>query len=71
MGNLATSLSLARTLAEYALYYGDPARINSRWDRLSKFSAADVQRVAKQYLTSENRSVIVTTPKAGAGRGGL
>jgi predicted Zn-dependent peptidase len=63
MGSLATSLSLARILAEYALYYGDPAKINTRWDRLSKFSAADVQRVAKEYLTPENRSVVITQPK--------
>ena len=38
---LATSLSLARILAEYATYYGDPGKINTEWDRLSKFSAAD------------------------------
>jgi zinc protease len=62
MGNLATSLSLARSLAEYALYFGDPARINTRWDRLAKFSAADLQRVAKQYLIAENRTAIVTNP---------
>jgi predicted Zn-dependent peptidase len=66
MGSLATSLSLARNLAEYALYYGDPGKINTRWDRLSKFSAGDVQRVAKQYLIPENRTVVITQPKAAA-----
>ena len=63
MGSLATSLSLARTLADYAVYYGDPGKINTRWDRLSKFRAADVQRVAKQYLVPENRTVVITQPK--------
>jgi zinc protease len=67
MGSLATSLSLARTLSEYALYYGDPAKINTRWDRLSKFSAADVQRVAKEYLIPENRTVVITQPKPASG----
>ena len=67
MGSLATSLSLARSLAEYALFFGDPGRINTRWDRLAKFSAADVQRVAKQYLTPENRTVVISMPKPPAG----
>ena len=63
-GGLGSSLSVARTLAEYTLLYGDPATINTRWERLSKFNAADVQRVARQYLTPENRTVIITLPKA-------
>ena len=66
----STSLSLARNLAENALYYDDPNRINTRWDRLAKFNAADVQRIAKAYLTPENRTVVVSHPKAAAGRGG-
>src|SRR4029079_18327893 len=67
---VSSSLSLARNLAEFALYYGDPARINTRWDQLAKFNAADVQRVAKAYLTPENRTVVISHPKAAAGRGG-
>ena len=63
MGSLATSLSLARIMAEDALYYGDPGRINTRWERLSKFSAADVQRVAREYLIPENRTVVITQPR--------
>lgn len=70
MGTLSTSLSLARNLAESALYYGDPNRINTRWDRLAKFNAADVQRVAKAYLTPDNRTVVISHPKATAPRGG-
>jgi len=66
---VSTSLSLARSLAEFALYYGDPGRINTRWDQLAKFNAADVQRVAKAYLTPENRTVVISHPKAAAGRG--
>jgi predicted Zn-dependent peptidase len=72
VGSLATSLSLARSLAEDALFFGDPGRINTRWNRLAKFSAADVQRVAKQYFTEENRTVVISIPKppAGASNGG-
>jgi zinc protease len=60
--NLDTSLARARNLAEYALLFGDPGRINSRWDRLARLSAADVQRVAKQYLIPDNRTVVITHP---------
>ena len=70
VGTLGLSVMRAINLAEYALIYNDPGQINTRWDRLSKLRAADVQRVAKQYLTPDNRSVIVTRPKA-VGRGGL
>jgi zinc protease len=70
VGQLGQSLTRAVNLAEYALVYNDPGRINSRWDRIAKLNAADVQRVAKQYLTADNRSVIITRPRAAAGRGG-
>jgi zinc protease len=70
VAGLGQSLNRAVDLAEYALIYNDPGQINKRWDRLTKLTAADVQRVARQYLTKENRSVITTTPKAAAGRGG-
>ena len=70
--SLDSSLALARNLAEYALLFDNPGRINQRWDRLAKLSAADVQRVARQFLTPENRTVVVTHPKpaASAGNGG-
>jgi zinc protease len=67
-----SSLNRAVLLSQYELFYNDPARINTRVARIKAVSAADVQRVAKQYLTAENRSAIVTTPKSGApARGGF
>jgi len=69
--DVGSSLSRAINLAEYALIYNDPGMINTRWDRIAKLNAADIQRIAKQYLTADSRSVIVTRPKAGPGRGGL
>jgi zinc protease len=71
VGQLGQSLTRAINLAEYALIYNDPGQINTRWDRLTKATAADVQRAAQQYLSVGNRSVIVTRPKPAAGRGGL
>jgi predicted Zn-dependent peptidase len=68
---VTSSLQRAIQLGEYALFYNDPNLINTRIDKILKVTAADVQRVAQKYLTKENRSVIITVPKAGAGRGGV
>ncbi|MDB4915616.1 MAG: protease3 [Gemmatimonadetes bacterium] len=66
-----SSLARAVLLSQYALFYNDPARINTRVARIKAVTAADVQRVAKQYLNANNRSVIQTNPKAAApSRGG-
>jgi len=70
VGRMQSSLQRAILLSQYALFYDDPARINTSAERIAAVTAADVQRVARQYLTKENRSVVVTTPKAAAGRGG-
>jgi zinc protease len=67
VGTLGSSLSRASLLGQLTLFYGDPKRINTTYDRVSKITAADVLRAAKEYLVSENRVVVVTTPKpAGA-----
>jgi predicted Zn-dependent peptidase len=68
VSGLGQSLNRAVDLAEYALIYNDPGQINKRWDRLTKLTAADVQRVAKQHLTKDNRSVVTTRPAAGGQR---
>ncbi len=66
-----SSLSRAVLLSQYALFYNDPNRINTRAAMIKAVTPADVQRVAAKYLTANNRSVVVTTPKpAAAGRGG-
>jgi zinc protease len=69
VSGLGQSLSRAIQLAEYALIFNDPGRINTAYERIAKVTAADVQRVAKQYLTRENRSVIVTQPAPPAPKG--
>ena len=73
VGRLGSSLYRAMLLSQYAVYYGDPGLINTRADRTMKVTAADVQRVAKQYLVPENRTVVITNPAAAAAgqKGGL
>jgi len=67
VSGLGSSLQRAVLLGEYALFWNDPNLINNYADRIGKVTAADVQRVARQYLTQTNRSVIVTNPKPAAG----
>lgn len=63
VGTMTSSLSRAISLSQYAVFYNDPGLINTRYQRLSSITTADVQRVAKQYLTPENRTVVITNPK--------
>jgi zinc protease len=67
VSSLGSSLQRAILLGQYALFWNDPNRINTYLDRLEKVTAADVQRVAKQYLTQTNRTVVITRPKAATG----
>jgi predicted Zn-dependent peptidase len=69
VSGLGSSLTRAILLSQYALFYDDPNRINTRVDRIAAVTAADVQRVARQYLVPASRTVVITTPKA-AGTGG-
>jgi zinc protease len=71
VSSLQSSLQRAILLSQYALFYDDPGLINTRADRLAAVTAADVQRVARRYLTPQNRTVVITNPRAAAGRGGL
>jgi zinc protease len=68
---LGSSLSKAIRLSQDALFYDQPGRINTEEDRLARVSAADVQRVARQYLVKTGRTVVITMPKAPAPNGGL
>jgi predicted Zn-dependent peptidase len=38
---------------------------------MAKVTAADVQRVAREYLTKSSRTVVLTVPKPAAPKGGL
>ena len=66
---VTSTLTRAIQLGEYALFYDNPELINTRADRYQKVTASDVQRVARRYLTKENRSVVITTPKSSAAGG--
>jgi zinc protease len=67
---VTSTLQRAIQLGEYALYFDNPNLVNTRADNYKKVTAADVQRVAKKYLTKENRSVVITMPAAAPAKGG-
>jgi zinc protease len=69
IGGLGSTLNRAIQLSEDAIAFNNPGRINTRAEAIAKVTAADVQRVAKQYLVNTNRTVVVTTPKAATPKG--
>ena len=71
VSTLQSSLNRAILLAQDALYFNAPGRINTLADRISAVTAADVQRVATTYLVPERRTVVITNPKPGAAKGGV
>jgi zinc protease len=70
VSGLGSSLQRAVLLGHYALVVNNPDLINTYADRMAKVTAADIQRVARQYLTPTNRTVVITMPKAAAGAPG-
>lgn len=55
----------ASLLGQYAVLYGDAERINRRLDEIDAVKVADVQRVARKYLTKDRRISISVEPAAG------
>jgi zinc protease len=60
---LQSTLYRAYLIGEMAVIYGDPNLINTRFDKIQSVGTGDIQRVAKTYLTEENRTVVITLPK--------
>ncbi|MDT4969306.1 MAG: zinc protease [Acidobacteriota bacterium] len=63
INGLQSSLSRAISIGQYTVYYNDPNLINTRLDKVTAVTKADVQRVADKYLTAANRTVVTTMPK--------
>lgn len=61
-----SSQSRAQSLAEYALYDGDPALINGELEMLMAVTPEQIRASVQQYLSSENRSLLDVVP---AGKG--
>jgi zinc protease len=66
INSMQSSLSRAINISVWTVYYNDPNLINTRLDKVSAVTKADVLRVANKYLTAANRTVVITTPKKAA-----
>lgn len=62
-GELETINGKANALGTYALYYGDYRKLYTLGQDFDKVSPADIQRLAKAYLTKANRTVGVLGSK--------
>ncbi|MEJ8758395.1 pitrilysin family protein [Pontibacter sp. H259] len=60
----STVAGRAENLANYHVYYKDANLINTEIDRYMKVTKEDIQRVAKEYLTKNNRVVLHYLPKS-------
>lgn len=63
---MESTINRARTLGRYAVYFHDPALINTILAKYSEVTPADIRRVARQYLTEKQRTIVLTIPKAEA-----
>jgi len=58
----------ARELGYFLTVYGDPNYDRVYLDRLNRATAADLQAVARRYLTPENLTVVTLLPNSAAAR---
>jgi predicted Zn-dependent peptidase len=65
---LDSNSGLAEQLPQYETMYGDWRMMFKGLQDIEKVSAADVQRVAKQYLVPEQRTVVYGEPNKGAAK---
>jgi zinc protease len=71
VNSVGSSLQRAVLLSQYAMFYDKPDLINTRAESIAKVTAADVQRVARQYLVKTGRTVVTTGPKAVPAKGAM
>ncbi|HKQ78206.1 MAG TPA: pitrilysin family protein [Blastocatellia bacterium] len=59
---LRNSRNRAELLSAYAVFYNDPNLINTQFQKFAAVTKADLQRVARKYLKSSNRTVAIIAP---------
>jgi zinc protease len=62
--SLENTQGLAETIGRTWILTGDPASFVREVDEVEKVSAADVQRVVKQYLSRDHATVVAIPPRA-------
>ncbi|HSP91447.1 MAG TPA: pitrilysin family protein [Vicinamibacterales bacterium] len=54
----------SNAIGTYEVFFGDHRKLFTAADDFAKVTTADVQRVAKQYFTADNRTVATLVPEA-------
>jgi predicted Zn-dependent peptidase len=62
--SLETTQGLGEAIGRSWILTGSPGAFLRDFDELVKVSAADIQRVVKQYLSNDHATVVVIPPKA-------
>ena len=62
--SMTSTMSRARTIGSYAVFFHDPDLVNTILAKYSEVTPDDIQRVARKYLESTGRTVVLTNPKA-------
>jgi predicted Zn-dependent peptidase len=57
-----SSLARAQSIAEYALYDGDPEVVNEEIRELLRITGEDIRMVTERYLNTENRALLDIVP---------
>jgi len=65
---IRTIASKANAIGRFEVYLGDHRRLNTYAAEMQKVTVADVQRVAKQYLTGRNRTIAALEPEQEKGQ---
>ncbi|MBM3794754.1 MAG: insulinase family protein [Acidobacteria bacterium] len=60
---IRTIASKANAIGRFEVYHGDHRKLNTYAAEMEKVTAEDVQRVARQYLVSRNRTVAALIPE--------
>jgi predicted Zn-dependent peptidase len=60
-----TVFAKANELQTYRYYYGDVSQINDNLESYMDVKVDDIRRVAREYLATVNRTVVVVVPAAG------
>ncbi len=61
-----SSLSRAQSLAEYALYDGDPSVVNTEISELLGITGEDIRTATEKYLNTDNRALLDIVPQNAA-----
>jgi predicted Zn-dependent peptidase len=62
--NIKTISGRSNAIGTYEVFFGDYKKLFTAADDFAKVTKADVQRVAKQYFTGNNRTVATLVPDA-------